>query len=281
MRRLVANLRQSSLPELSTNTLSAHLIPRVQILSLHNTRRVPRVAHPHPGCSPSIFRRLASRLLVPFLIAPFSIASCVVRSIKPEFNAILDVGCGPGYFFQEVRRKIAPRYAVGVDLFLPFLSACRRTKVYDDVILCDVRALPFSKRSFDSILCVEVIEHMKKKEGIDLIHQLEGLAERNVVISTPVGFLHTCPEYDRERILQHCSEYRKQQNTYYSPHVSGWSPQEFRKRGYRVVGTGGHRFSRFRRTGIVWELLIAISHPVVHLIPEMAFQMVASKELTL
>lgn len=118
--------------------------------------------------------------------------------MKPELSAILDVGCGAGYFFQEVRRRIAPRYAVGVDLFLPFLSACRRTKVYDDVILCDVRALPFSKRSFDSVLCTEVIEHLEKRDGIDLIRQLEGIAERNVVITTPVGFLRECPEYDRE-----------------------------------------------------------------------------------
>ena len=244
------------------------------MLSVHNTQEVYRVARSRPSCSRSIFRRFASRVLLPFLIA-----SCVVRSMKLELSTILDVGCGPGYFFQEVRRLIAPRYAVGVDLFLPFLSACRRAKVYDDLILCDVRALPFRKRSFTSILCTEVIEHLEKTDGIHLIHQIEDLAEQNVVISTPVGFLHECPEFDRERILIDGSEYKKQQNSFHSPHVSGWSPQELRNRGYRVVGTSGHRFLSLRRTGAAWELLIAISLPVVHLIPEMAFQMVAQKRI--
>jgi len=199
--------------------------------------------------------------------------------MKPELSAVLDVGCGPGYFFQEVRRRMRPRYAVGVDLFLPFLSACRRTMVYDDVILCDVRALPFIRRSFDSAICTEVIEHLEKRDGVGLIHQLEGIAKQNVVISTPVGFLHECPEYDRERVLQNGSEYLKQQNAYHSPHVSGWSPQEFRRRGYRVVGTGGHRMLSLRRAGSVSEVLIAISHPVVHFIPEIAYQMVAQRRI--
>lgn len=230
----------------------------------------------HPRSHPSIstFRRFARRFL-----GPFAITSCVARSVKTESSAILDVGCGPGYFFQEIRRRITPRYAVGVDLFLPFLSSCRRSKVYDDVILCDIRALPFSKRSFDAVLCTEVIEHLEKREGVELIHQLEAVAEQNVVISTPVGFLHECPKCDRERVLQDGPEYQRQRNTYHSPHLSGWSPHEFRKRGYRVVGTSGHGLLRLRRRGFVFELLIAISLPVVHIIPETAFQMVAQKRI--
>jgi SAM-dependent methyltransferase len=233
---------------------------------------VDRVPRPRSESHLSILRLFGSRL-----VGPFVTASCVVRSIKPELSAILDVGCGPGHFFQEVRRRIAPRYAVGVDLFLPFLSACRRGKVFDDLILCDVRALPFRRRSFDSVLCTEVIEHLEKGDGIKLIHQLEDIAEHNVIISTPVGFLRECPEYDRERTLQGSPEYRIQQNAYRSPHASGWSPDEFRMKGYHVVGTSGHRLQRLRRDSTALELLIALSYPVVHFIPEIAFQMVAQK----
>jgi hypothetical protein len=130
------------------------------------------------------------------------------------------------------QEKNSATLTIDVDLFLPFLSACRREEVYDDLILCDVRALPFSRRSFDSVLCTEVIEHLEKGDGIDLIHQLE--AERNVVISTPVGFLRECREYGRERILRDASEYRKQQKAYRSPHISGWSPESSEGEGIEL-----------------------------------------------
>jgi len=54
--------------------------------------------------------------------------------------------------------------------------------------LCDVRKLPFKQKSFDTVLCMEVIEHLEKEEAIRLIEDMEKIARKKIIITTPVGF---------------------------------------------------------------------------------------------
>jgi SAM-dependent methyltransferase len=75
---------------------------------------------------------------------------------------VLDVGYGRG---------IAYRYAtriVGVDVHLPSLKRAR--KVCEDVVYADARYLPFKDESFDTVVAVEVIEHMAKRDGYRLLY---------------------------------------------------------------------------------------------------------------
>jgi hypothetical protein len=78
--------------------------------------------------------------------------------------------------------------------------------------------LPFTARSFDAVLCVEVIEHLDKADGWELIRRLEEIARRQVIVSTPWGFM---PLEERE-------------DNPHLNHLSGWLPEEFEERGYSV-----------------------------------------------
>ena len=48
--------------------------------------------------------------------------------------------------------------------------------------------MEFSDRSFDAVIALELLEHLNKEEGYELIHNMERWARSKVIVSTPNGF---------------------------------------------------------------------------------------------
>jgi 2-polyprenyl-3-methyl-5-hydroxy-6-metoxy-1,4-benzoquinol methylase len=70
-------------------------------------------------------------------------------------------------------------YTVGLD--------AKKNNAHDDYVLCDVRHMPVKDKSFDVVLCIEVLEHLEREEGINLIRAMEKVARRQVILTTPVS----------------------------------------------------------------------------------------------
>ena len=113
-------------------------------------------------------------------------------------------------------------WRIGADIDLRNLVHCKRRMTYDEVILCDARRLPFRTRSVDCMFCVELIEHLPKSDGMTFLEDAERIARKQVIVTTPVGYVEA--HGSRSSLLQH---------------VSGWQPEEFRDRGYKVRGMIG------------------------------------------
>jgi len=96
------------------------------------------------------------------------------------------------------------------------------------VILCDVRFLPLKVRSVDLILACELIEHLQKKDGNLFLDKLDSIYRYAIIISTPGIFLKPVSSKDVE----------VGKATPFDLHRSFWSANEFRKRGYQVLGIG-------------------------------------------
>lgn len=165
--------------------------------------------------------------LLPF--SPFR--GIIYLMLDKRSTTILDVGCGTGAFPSMLKlRGTEIPFIVGVDLYLPYLRQCKDKELYNDVVLCDVRCIPFRNSSFDAVLTIDAIEHLPKEDGLNFLRQLEKLCVRQVILTTPVGFMevhhnpgaHLKPLEDR--LLKH---------------RSGWLPHEFRIRGYKVRGMIG------------------------------------------
>ncbi len=152
---------------------------------------------------------------------PFTYWHVVWRSIDGRTRSILDVGCADGDMmaFLNHRRRY---YAVGVDIFEPYLKTAKRLERHSGYVRADALRLPFRTRSFDTVLFLETIEHLEREEGSQALQEVERVARWQVVVSTPVAFV---PQ----------GAYGGNPN---QKHRSFWTPHEMRRRGYTVRGIG-------------------------------------------
>jgi len=150
-------------------------------------------------------------------------------------DLILDVGCGYGKwgflvkkYFWSTQDGEATRepVVIGVDLFSSSLKRLRNHQIYDALINADATALPFKDKTFDTVFGMELIEHLPKQEGIGLLHELERVARRCVLISTP-----NYPDFRGG--LEGVDGFNLHEN-----HLSYWKPGELRALGYRCYGVG-------------------------------------------
>lgn len=141
-------------------------------------------------------------------------------------KTILDLGCGQGYPMQILKMINKNIQATGVDLFETYLKEARRLNIYEKVKVCDVNKLPFKEKSFDTVICLQVIEHLSKKNGIRLIKKMENIAKFQVIITTPLGFFDH-PDMDSNKLQRH---------------LSGWSDEDFQKMGYSIRHQGLNYF---------------------------------------
>jgi hypothetical protein len=76
------------------------------------------------------------------------------------------------------------------------------------------------------VLLLNVIEHLEKEEGIRLLDKAYYIARRKVILITPNGYLRQI--YIENNPLQ--------------AHRSGWSTEELKRLGFKVIGLGGFKF---------------------------------------
>jgi SAM-dependent methyltransferase len=161
--------------------------------------------------------------LLPLL--PTSTSSLLRRSVRrigySRKYDILDIGCGDGEKIELI--DPAARYrTVGIDLSPSRLIKAKRRGVYEDCVACDANHIPFIERSFTTVLCAHTIEHLEKRLGVMLISRLQGMADRQVIITTPVGYLDV-DEFVEDPLMKH---------------KSGYTPKEMRSMGFHVRGQG-------------------------------------------
>lgn len=186
---------------------------------------------------------------------PFTYQRVIRTSI--DNGSVLDIGCGEGWTWRFCinRPKIDHFLTVGVDMSPEYLAYCKSKELYKELVLCNARNLPFGEKSFDIVLLSQLIEHLEKKDALELIGEAEKIAKKMVIIGTPVGFLR------------------------YDFHLSGWEPTELIALGYTVSGHGLRvplpegkllmfcsQFSRF-----------TCLFPFTYRRPQIAYQMVAKK----
>jgi SAM-dependent methyltransferase len=201
---------------------------------------------------------------------PFTASNSVWRFLGNSDRGLLDVGCGSGRVGGIIKRH-RPIYSVGADVFPAYLKLCRENQTHDELVRCDVRHLPFRKRSFDTVLCKEVIEHLDIQDGDKLIKELEHIARRQVIITTPVGNYEQ-HEYD---------------DNPFQEHRSARKPTDLKRHGFTVRGVGirslhGERGFQSRLPRPVrWltDILYVLAGPVVYFFPNLACYMVCSKKI--
>ncbi len=191
-----------------------------------------------------------------------------IKNLKRELTnceSVLDLGCGYNSSLQYCKVP----FSVGVELFEPYLQESKKKGIHSEYIKADITKIEFISKSFDAILCLEVLEHLTKDEGYELIIKMEEWAKKKIIITTPNGYLFQ-DGYD---------------GNLFQEHKSGWSIEDLHKLGFKVYGMGGwkklrgYKGSVKYRPTLFWTVISELSQIITYLFPKYAFQLFAVKEI--
>lgn len=186
-----------------------------------------------------------------------------------ECDSVLDVGCGAHSPLAHVQKTF---YSEGIDIFKKSIQESKRLHIHDAYRQGNILHITkwYSPKSFDAVVALDVVEHIEKKEALQLIKKMETIARKKIIIMTPNGF-HDQHIYD---------------NNPYQRHRSGWTVDEFTSRHFVVRGLRGFKTIRGEYASIklkpwlLWALVAFVSEPLLVMFPNWSYQLFATKKLT-
>lgn len=106
-----------------------------------------------------------------------------------KFTKFLDVGCGRGIYATIIRQTMTPEWLQhfvnawwgelptitvdAVEAFVEYVEQFNLSKIYNDIILRDIRQICCDIGPYDVIIMGDVIEHMEKEEAIEVVAALK------------------------------------------------------------------------------------------------------------
>jgi len=88
----------------------------------------------------------------------------VLGAVPQRIHKVLDIGCGDGFLLSLIysNRKIKEKSLFGVDYSVSAINVAKKRLPEGNFLNLDVRDLSFTDRSFDLILIIETLEHIKE-----------------------------------------------------------------------------------------------------------------------
>ena len=181
-----------------------------------------------------------------------------------DCKTVLDVGCGVNSPLGKIRK---PDLLEGIDLYLPK----KNNQAHDVYKKGNILALEkyYKKKSFDAVVLLGVIEHLRRSEAFLFMKTLEKIAKKKIIIQTPNGFIPQ-PAVDGNP---------------YQEHISGWSVSDFESLGYKCNGLRGLRSLRWMyalvkyKPWYLWLFISYLTQFVMYFIPRGAFELMAVKNI--
>jgi len=178
-------------------------------------------------------------------------------------DSVLDVGCGINSPLEKIKKV---NFLEGFDFYLPKKN---KKSHFDRFRKGNVVELAkfYKKGSFDVVVALDLIEHVRKNDGLLLLRSMEKIARKKIIVFTPNGFLPQKPE----------------KNNPFQEHLSGWTIGELQNLGYRCYGIRGIKWLRgeygkvLRKPFLLWQLLSFLTEPFCYFFPKIAFQILAIK----
>ena len=148
------------------------------------------------------------------------LSAATSRSLQPA-DIVLDIGCGI-----RPQQMVIPNVHICCDPHGQYLEHLHHTsKLKEDRLYIFVQATwaeavkLFLPQSVDTVFLLDVIEHVEKAEGKQLLHLTEPIARRQVVVFTPLGFVPQEHPDGKDAWGLNGGEWQR--------HRSGWSFEDF------------------------------------------------------
>ncbi len=137
-------------------------------------------------------------------------------------QTVIELGSGKRSPFRFCNK---PSYSLGVEVFKPYILESRISQIHDDYLLGDITRIDFAPRCVDTVICLSVLEHIPKNEGIALLEKMGNWARLKSILYVPNG------EWGQEAY----------DDNPYQEHVSSWHASELRQYGYSIYPVGGFK----------------------------------------
>jgi SAM-dependent methyltransferase len=200
---------------------------------------------------------------------------CLDRELS-DCESVLDLGCGPG---SPIARVQGTRFTVGVEPFEPYFERAKAAGTHSELINKTVADLDFPEKSFDAVVLIGVIEHMREEESLAIMARAERWAKKKLIVTSPNGF-----------VAQRAVDGNPLQE-----HLSGWTLSRMRGLGFRTRGLAGFKFLRQEthsdtmgddifvtirwRPRPFWFVVATLSQILTYHVPALAFDLFHVKEL--
>ncbi len=177
---------------------------------------------------------------------------------------LCDLGSGWGAWGNHVSsfRRTSKVYKIGVDLFSPYFKVAR--SIYDEVVQADIAHPPFKDKSFDFVLSAYVLEHLSKEDGYEFLRQAERICKEVFICITENRYKPASISVPKEALAE---------NPWLN-HLSGWTPSELMRLGFKVRGISS---LLFRYTRYPLNLIFFPLSPFAYLFPNVADKLIAWK----
>jgi hypothetical protein len=166
---------------------------------------------------------------------PHELVRGVNAAIK-ETEVVLDIG--PGIYPFNL---FVPRMHILVEPWEEYLEILRsRYENESEILLVKSDAISFIRtlgdKSVDTSILSDVIEHMEKDVGLELIEELNRVTRHQIVIFTPLGFMPQHVNQDKsDRWGLNGGEFQQ--------HKSGWLPEDFGQEWLFYICNEFHKFN--------------------------------------
>lgn len=100
-----------------------------------------------------------------------------------SYESVLEVGCGEGILLHTLRRQLAGKSVVALDIDAREIEAARHNAPFARCVLGSAYGLPFQDQAFDLVICCEVLEHLA--DPIGAVGELRRVCGRYLLVSVP------------------------------------------------------------------------------------------------
>ena len=157
------------------------------------------------------------------------------QMLRPA-EVLLDIGCGI-----MPQRLLLPKVHVCCEPFAQYVGILRES-IRDErdrswLILqasWEECVTIFSEQSVDTVILMDVIEHLDHGDGVRLLRATEAIARQQVVVFTPLGFMPQHHEDGRDAWGLEGGTVQE--------HRSGWLPEDFAE-NWDVIATRRFHFN--------------------------------------
>lgn len=138
-------------------------------------------------------------------------------------NVLVDIGCGirPEVFFEPSVHICIEPFKQYRDIIKPYFPNRSNTLFIKTDALDGLKN--FDDDSVDSVFMFDLIEHLTKEDGLDLIKEADRVARKQIVIFTPLGFSPMFYQNKDDKDAWGLDGIDVQE------HKSGWTPDDFDK----------------------------------------------------